>query len=58
MPKEGCWIEVGGERRSWEEGKALILDTTFEHSTGNESDEDRFVLIIDFWHPGLTMEER
>jgi len=33
-------------------------DTTFEHETGNESEEERYVLIIDFWHPGLTLVER
>lgn len=58
MPKEGCWINVAGETRQWEANKALVLDTTFEHSTGNESGEDRYVLIIDFWHPGLTQAER
>jgi hypothetical protein len=53
-----CWIEVGNERRQWEEGKAIVLDTSFVHSTGNESNNDRFVLIIDFWHPDLTAAER
>lgn len=54
-----CWIQVGKERRSWEVGKLLTLDTSFTHSTGNESEEeDRHVLIIDFWHPELTEAER
>lgn len=55
---EGCWIEVGGERRGWEEGKLTTLDTSFSHSTGNPSDSDRHVLIIDYWHPELTAAER
>ena len=55
---EGCWIEVGEERRSWEEGKLTTLDTSFTHSTGNPSSSDRHVLIIDFWHPELTEAER
>lgn len=60
IPKEegACWIRVGGERRSWQEGKALVIDTTFEHETGNGSTEDRYVLIVDFWHPDLSVEER
>ena len=53
-----CWIQVGEERRGWEGGKLTTLDTSFSHSTGNESDEDRHVLIIDFWHPELTEAER
>lgn len=57
VPKE-CWMEVGGERRSWEEGKLLTLDTSFLHSTGNPSQEERHVLIIDFWHPELTEAEK
>jgi len=37
---------------------AVIFDTSFEYSTKNDSDEDRFVLIVDFWHPELTEPER
>lgn len=54
----GCWIENAGERRNWEEGKLTTLDTSFSHSTGNPSDADRYVLIIDTWHPELTEAER
>jgi aspartyl/asparaginyl beta-hydroxylase (cupin superfamily) len=53
-----CWMQVGNEKRGWKEGKLTILDTSFVHSTGNPSSEDRHVLIIDFWHPGLTEAER
>ena len=53
-----CWIQVGKERRGWEEGKLTTLDTSFSHSTGNPSDSDRHVLIIDFWHPELSEAER
>ena len=55
---ENCWIQSGTEKRSWEEGKLTTLDTSFSHSTGNESNEDRHVLIIDYWHPELTEAER
>ncbi|CAM9509166.1 unnamed protein product, partial [Ectocarpus sp. 6 AP-2014] len=50
---EDCWMRVGEEKRSWENGKALILDTSFEHETRNDSRRDRIVLIIDYWHPGM-----
>lgn len=55
---EDCWIEVGGQRRGWEEGKLTTLDTSFSHSTENPSTRDRNVLIIDFWHPELSEAER
>ena len=55
---DGCWIQVGEERKSWEVGKLTTLDTSFEHSTGNPTDDERHVLIIDFWHPDLSEAER
>lgn len=55
---EKCWMEVGEERKGWEVGKLTTLDTSFSHSTGNPSEEDRHVLIIDFWHPELSEAER
>ncbi|CAJ1392926.1 unnamed protein product [Effrenium voratum] len=53
-----CSITVGGEERQWKEDDCIILDTSFIHSTKNDSDEDRFVLVVDFWHPDLTIPER
>jgi len=55
---DGCDVTVGGETRSWEEDGAIVFDTSYMHSTRNTSEEDRFVLIVDFWHPDLTYEER
>jgi len=55
---EDCSITVGGKTRDWIEDGTIVLDTSFVHSTENKSDEDRFVLIVDFWHPDLTVPER
>lgn len=55
---EGCWMECGNERQTWQVGKLTTLDTSFSHSTGNPSSDDRHVLIIDYWHPELTEAER
>jgi hypothetical protein len=57
IPTE-CWIQVGAERRGWKEGKLTTLDTSFIHATNNDSDSDRHVLIIDYWHPELSEAER
>ena len=54
----GVSMKVGSETRQWSEGKVLTLDTSFIHSTKNDSPEDRYVLIIDFWHPELSEIER
>ena len=46
-----AWIRVGPETRHWEQGKCLLYDTTYEHETFNESeDEERVVLHIDFFN--------
>jgi hypothetical protein len=57
VPPAGCGIIVGGEARSWEEGKCLVFDDCFEHHAWNRSTEDRIVVIIDLWHPDLSDEE-
>lgn len=54
----GCSITVGSEERSWTEDGVIVLDTSFVHSTENRGSEDRYVLIIDFWHPELSAAER
>lgn len=59
VPEQQSWIEVGGLRRYWDSGKALVFNTSFFHQTMNEStDQDRTVLLIRFWHPDLSAVER
>jgi beta-hydroxylase len=42
---------------SWEEGRALIFDDTFEHEAWNDTDQSRVVLFVDFARP-LRMPAR
>lgn len=59
VPPQQSWIEVGGQRRYWQDGKALLFNTSFFHQTMNESSEhNRIVLLLRVWHPGLSMVER
>lgn len=53
-----CAIRVGTETREWQEGRALLFEDAFEHEVWNRSDSKRAILILDFWHPGLTAAER
>jgi len=53
-----CAIRVGNETRSWEEGKCLIFDDSFQHEAWNRSGQPRVVLILDVWHPELYEHER
>jgi aspartate beta-hydroxylase len=54
----GCGFRVGSETRQWEPGKAWVFDDTIEHEAWNDSDEPRYILIIDLWNPYLTEPER
>lgn len=52
------YIEVGGLRREWRKGEALIFDSSYNHEACNHSDDTRVVLLVDFLHPDLTAVER
>lgn len=55
---EGCTFRVGGETRTWEEGRAWAFDDTIEHEAWNRSDRARAILIFDVWNPHITEAER
>lgn len=46
-----CGITVGGETRSWREGKSLVFDDTFIHFAWNRGPARRAVLFVDFRRP-------
>jgi hypothetical protein len=61
LPKTGkCLFQMGTEKqREWKRGKLVIADTSFIHSTLNESeDESRYILSFNIWHPSLSDYER
>ena len=35
-----------------------MMDTSFMHSTANDTEGDRYVLIVRFWHPEVTQMEK
>jgi aspartyl/asparaginyl beta-hydroxylase/uncharacterized protein DUF6817 len=57
VPTGDCGLRVGDERRGWSEGRCLVFDDSFEHEAWNHTAEDRLVLIVDLWHPGLSSSE-
>jgi len=57
VPDGDCALRVGDEIRSWEEGKCLVFDDHLEHEAWNHTAQDRLVLIVDLWHPGLSATE-
>ncbi|MEH2060568.1 MAG: aspartyl/asparaginyl beta-hydroxylase domain-containing protein [Nostoc sp.] len=53
-----CGISVAGESRTWEEGKCLFFDSSYEHTAWNDSDTPRVVLLLIFYKPELTDIEK
>lgn len=56
VPK-GCRLRVGNETHTWQPGRCLVFDDSFEHEVWISGGE-RIVLIADFWHPEMTAAER
>lgn len=50
-PEEECWIEVGGEKAHWREGRCLVFDDTYKHRVENNTEGTRVVLFIDVLRP-------
>jgi aspartate beta-hydroxylase len=57
VPDGDCAIRVSDETRRWREGECLVFDDHFEHEAWNHTTGDRIVLIVDLWHPDLSMTE-
>jgi hypothetical protein len=52
-----CRLKVGEHEVEQREGRCIVFDDSFLHSAWNDSDEPRFVLVFDFYHPDLAAEE-
>lgn len=50
-PRQDCWIEVGGETSTWEEGRCIVFDDTYRHRVENNTGGRRVVLFIDIKRP-------
>lgn len=46
---KGAWIEIAGEKVEWEQGKLFVFDDTVTHNAYNGSDEERVILMVDFY---------
>jgi hypothetical protein len=57
VPDGDCALRVGNETRQWQEGQCLVFDDYLEHEAWNHTEQDRIVLIVDLWHPGLSATE-
>ncbi len=53
VPKanEKCTFTVSGETRAWEEGKTLVFLDANTHEAVNDTDEKRYILLLDVIRP-------
>jgi len=53
-------LRVADQQLTWEEGKLLVFDDSFDHEVwyDNPQKKPRIVLIMDLWHPELTKAQR
>ncbi|KAK2160180.1 hypothetical protein LSH36_138g01049 [Paralvinella palmiformis] len=58
VPKGCCRIRVVDDTRTWEEGKVIVFDDSFEHEVWHDGSKLRLVLIVDIWHPELTSRQK
>lgn len=54
----GAKLRVGNEWRTWEEGKAIMFDDSWEHEVMHLGKDIRVVIICDIWHPELPQSQR
>jgi len=57
-PARGCRLRVDDQMLAWSPGRCLVFDDSFEHEVWHRGSLPRAVLIVDFWHPDLTENER
>ena len=58
MHSGGARIRVGHEWHTWDEGKVIMFDDSWEHEVIHTGHELRAVLIMDIWHPELPADQR
>ena len=51
-------IRVADTWHTWQEGRVLVFDDSYEHEVVNDTDEIRVVLLLRFWNPHLTAAQR
>jgi Aspartyl/Asparaginyl beta-hydroxylase len=61
VPFTGCKLTVGGKSCMWRNGCCILIDDSFNHSVSHDgavTDGPRVVLVVDLWHPDMTVKER
>jgi hypothetical protein len=54
----GAFMRVADQTVTWEVGRSVVFDDSFEHEVFHNGTEPRLVLLVDFFHPSLSEAER
>lgn len=55
---DGPELRVADQRLTWQEGRCLVFDDSYEHEVWHRGDRPRLVLLVDVLHPDLDEAER
>mmetsp|Transcript_23115 Transcript_23115/g.64924 ORF Transcript_23115/g.64924 Transcript_23115/m.64924 type:complete len:182 (-) Transcript_23115:237-782(-) len=55
---EDVQVQVGTERRYYEDGKCVVFDDSYIHEVVHRGDRRRITLMLDLWNPNVTTFER
>lgn len=50
-PRDRCRIRIADQIHTWEEGRCLVFDDTYNHQVWNDTEGYRVVLFVDFARP-------
>eukprot|EP00930_Biecheleria_cincta_P088623 TRINITY_DN77884_c0_g1_i1.p1 TRINITY_DN77884_c0_g1~~TRINITY_DN77884_c0_g1_i1.p1 ORF type:complete len:441 (-),score=79.38 TRINITY_DN77884_c0_g1_i1:27-1349(-) len=55
---DGAQIRVDETWRTWQQGRCLLFDDSYEHEVKHSGDSLRVVLLINVWHPCIATSQR
>jgi aspartate beta-hydroxylase len=50
-------IRVDGEWRHWAQSRVHAFDDAYDHEVEHDGDQQRYILMVDVWHPELTQRD-
>jgi aspartate beta-hydroxylase len=54
----GVSIRVGSQVLTWQEGRCIVFDDSYEHEVWHRGEHPRLVLLMDVLHPALDDQQR
>ena len=55
---QGAHMRVGDRTVTWDLGRSIVFDDSFEHEVRHDGSEPRLVLLVDLFNPALSQQGR